>query len=139
MTVWHLQHDHAGDDILEVPLGWMFSAVVSDYDMISKIRARQSTRNRLSIPRYYLTKGRGVRVRAGSVPPKTVPHQPPTPFTKGSCKSYLSTPRDAGEPSKRVYLPRLPPARHDRGDQMGACAHTVARRPSRSDAKRIRR
>ena len=38
MTVWHLQHDHAGDDILEVPLGWTFGAVVSDCDMISKIR-----------------------------------------------------------------------------------------------------
>ena len=79
MTVWHLQHHHAGDDMLEVPLGWTFGAIVSDCDMISKIRARQSTRNRLSIPRYYLTKGRGVRVRAGSVPPKTVPRQPPTP------------------------------------------------------------
>ena len=58
MTVWHLQHHHAGDDMLEVPLGWTFGAVVSDCDMISKIRARQSERNRLSIPRYYLTEGR---------------------------------------------------------------------------------
>ena len=48
MTVWHLQHHHAGDDMLEVPLGWTFGAVVSDYDMISKIRARQSVRNQLS-------------------------------------------------------------------------------------------
>ena len=68
MTVWHLQHHHAGDDMLEVPLGWTFGAVVSDCDMISKIRARQYTRNRLSIPRYYLTKDRGVRVRPASVP-----------------------------------------------------------------------
>ena len=22
MTVWHLQHHHAGDDMLEVPLHW---------------------------------------------------------------------------------------------------------------------
>ena len=58
MTVWHLQHDHAGDDMLEVPLGWTFSAVVNDCDMNSKIRARHDTRNRLSIPRYYLTEGR---------------------------------------------------------------------------------
>ena len=79
MTVWHLQHHHAGDDILEVPLGWMFGAVVSDCDMISKIRARQSVRNRLSVLRYYLTDGRGVRVQAGSGRPKAVPRQPPTP------------------------------------------------------------
>ena len=65
MTVWHLQHHHTGDDVLEVPLGWTFGAVVSDCDMISKIGARHSVRNRLSIPRYYLTDGRGVRVRAG--------------------------------------------------------------------------
>ena len=79
MTVWHLQHHHAGDDMLEVPLGWTFGAVVSDCDMISKIRARLPVRNRLSIPRYYLTDGRGVRVRAGSGRPKTVSRQPPTP------------------------------------------------------------
>ena len=36
MTVWHLQHHHAGDDMLEVPLGWTFGAIVSDCDMISK-------------------------------------------------------------------------------------------------------
>ena len=47
--------------------------IVSDCDMISRIRARQYTRNRLSIsPRYYLTKGRGVRVRAVSGRPKTI-------------------------------------------------------------------
>ena len=50
MTVWHLQHHHAGDDILEVPLGWTFGAVVSDCDMISKIRARYATRNRSAMP-----------------------------------------------------------------------------------------
>ena len=36
MTVWHLQHHHTGDDMLEVPLGWTFGAVVSDCDMIFK-------------------------------------------------------------------------------------------------------
>ena len=46
MTVWHLQHDHAGDDVLEVLLGWTFSAAVSDCDTNSKIRARCATRNR---------------------------------------------------------------------------------------------
>ena len=60
--------------VLEVPLGWTFGAVVSDCDMISKIRARQSTRNRLSVLRYYLTDGRGVRVRAGSGRQKAVRH-----------------------------------------------------------------
>ena len=31
---------------LEVPLGWTFGAIVNDYDINSKIRTRQSTRNR---------------------------------------------------------------------------------------------
>ena len=44
--VWHFQHRHAGDDKLELPLGCMFGAIVSDYDIKSKIRARWSTRNR---------------------------------------------------------------------------------------------
>ena len=44
--VWHCQHRHVGDDKLELPLGWMSSAVASDQDLISKIRARQSVRNR---------------------------------------------------------------------------------------------
>ena len=43
--VWHHQHRCAGDDVLELPLGWMSGAIVSDYDLISKIRARWSTRN----------------------------------------------------------------------------------------------
>ena len=60
MTVWHLQHHqhHAGDDMLEVPLGWTFGAIVNDCDTNSKIRGRHLMRNRLSIPRYYLTEGR---------------------------------------------------------------------------------
>ena len=57
MTVWHLQHDHAGDDVLEVLLGWTFSAAVSDYDTNSKIRARQSTRNRHAQPVVSAAKG----------------------------------------------------------------------------------
>ena len=57
MTVWHLQHHHAGDDMLEVPLGWTFGAVVSDCDMISKIRARQCTRNRHAQPVVSAAKG----------------------------------------------------------------------------------
>ena len=44
--VWHHQHRCAGDDVLELPLGWMSGAIVSDHDMISKIRARLSLRNR---------------------------------------------------------------------------------------------
>ena len=44
--VWHLQHRRAGDAMVEVPLRWMSGAIVSDYDMISKIRARHDTRNR---------------------------------------------------------------------------------------------
>ena len=44
--VWHHQHRCAGDDVLELPLGWMSGAIVSDYDLISKIRARQCLRNR---------------------------------------------------------------------------------------------
>ena len=45
MTVWHLQHHHAGDDMLEVPLGWTFGAIVNDCDTNSKIRARCPMRN----------------------------------------------------------------------------------------------
>ena len=44
--VWHFQHAYAGDDELELPLEWMPGAIVSDQDVISKIRARWSTRNR---------------------------------------------------------------------------------------------
>ena len=44
--VWHFQHAYAGDDELELPLEWMPGAIVNDYDLISKIRARWSTRNR---------------------------------------------------------------------------------------------
>ena len=44
---WHLNDGDAGRGVLElVPLGWMFDAIVSDYDLISKIQARQSVRNR---------------------------------------------------------------------------------------------
>ena len=57
MTVWHLQHHHAGDDMLEVPLGWTFGAIVNDCDMISKIRARQYTRNRHAQPVVSAAKG----------------------------------------------------------------------------------
>ena len=35
--VSHFQHRCAGDDVLELPLGWMSGAIVNDYDMISKI------------------------------------------------------------------------------------------------------
>ena len=44
--VSHFQHRCAGDDELELPLEWMSGAIVNDYDLISKIRARQSVRNR---------------------------------------------------------------------------------------------
>ena len=44
--VWHHQHRCAGDDVLELPLGWMSGAIVNDYDIISKIRARLPVRNR---------------------------------------------------------------------------------------------
>ena len=44
--VWHHQHRCAGDDVLELPLGWMSGAIASDQDLISKIRARHGTRNR---------------------------------------------------------------------------------------------
>ena len=29
--VWHLQQRYAGDDVLELPLGWMSGAIVSLY------------------------------------------------------------------------------------------------------------
>ena len=35
--VWHHQHRCAGDDVLELPLGWMSGAIASDQDLISKI------------------------------------------------------------------------------------------------------
>ena len=57
MTVWHLQHHHAGDDMLEVPLGWTFGAIVNDCDTNSKIRARQYTRNRHAQPVVSAAKG----------------------------------------------------------------------------------
>ena len=44
--VWHFQHAYAGDDELELPLEWISGTIVNDYDLISKIRARLSTRNR---------------------------------------------------------------------------------------------
>ena len=34
--VWHFQHAYAGDDELELPLGWMSGAIVNDYDMITQ-------------------------------------------------------------------------------------------------------
>ena len=43
---WCLHGADAGRGVLEVPPGWMSDAIVSDQDMISKIRARQSVRNR---------------------------------------------------------------------------------------------
>ena len=39
----------AGRGVLEVPLGWTSGAVVSDHDVISKIRARQTTRNEAAV------------------------------------------------------------------------------------------
>ena len=57
MTVWHLQHHHAGDDMLEVPLGWTFGAIVNDCDTNSKIRARHDTRNRHAQPVVTAAKG----------------------------------------------------------------------------------
>ena len=44
--VSHFQHRCAGDDELELPLGWMSGAIVSDHDTISKIRPRLTVRNR---------------------------------------------------------------------------------------------
>ena len=73
-----------------VDVRW-YGAVVSDCDMISKIRARQSTRNRLSVLRYHLTDGRGVRVRAGSGRQKTVPrHDRPPRLRIGYCPYVLT-------------------------------------------------
>ena len=43
--VWRHQHRCAGDDVLELPLGWMSGAIVSDQDVISKIRAHCGMRN----------------------------------------------------------------------------------------------
>ena len=43
--VWHFQHAYAGDDELELPLEWMSGAIVSDQDVISKIRARAAARS----------------------------------------------------------------------------------------------
>ena len=40
-----LQHDLAVRGVLELVQGWTFGAIVNDYDMISKIRARLTTRN----------------------------------------------------------------------------------------------
>ena len=79
MTVWHLQHHHAGDDMLEVPLGWTFGAVVSDCDMISKIRARQCTRNRHAQPVVSAAKA-GAHFRSmRKCFPIFYPYHPPTP------------------------------------------------------------
>ena len=43
--VSHFQHRCAGDDELELPLEWMSGAIVSDQDVISKIRAHCGMRN----------------------------------------------------------------------------------------------
>ena len=43
---WCLHGADAGRGVLEVPPGWTSDAIVSDHDMISKIRARHGTRNR---------------------------------------------------------------------------------------------
>ena len=43
---WCLHGADAGRGVLEVPLGWTSGAIVSEHDMISKIRARHGTRNR---------------------------------------------------------------------------------------------
>ena len=50
--VWHHQHGCAGDDVLELPLEWMSGAIVSDYDINSKIRAHCPMRNRHGYNRY---------------------------------------------------------------------------------------
>ena len=60
--LWHLQHDHAGERRrrtggAQVLLGWTISAVVSDCDTNSKIRARQCTRNRHAQPVVSAAKG----------------------------------------------------------------------------------
>ena len=31
VLVWHIQQRYAGDDVLELPLGWMSGAIVSLY------------------------------------------------------------------------------------------------------------
>ena len=63
-------------------VGWTSGATVSDYDINSKIRARQSTRNRRGYNRYNGTDGIGRSARPASVLPKTVPRQPPRPFNQ---------------------------------------------------------
>ena len=79
MTVWHLQHHHAGDDMLEVPLGWTFGAIVNDCDTNSKIRARCPMRNEQGY-NFHLWRTSIADVQASiRGPPKTVPRQPPTP------------------------------------------------------------
>ena len=41
--VWHFQQRYAGDDVLELPLGWMSGAIViaSDYDIITNSKIRR--------------------------------------------------------------------------------------------------
>ena len=68
--VWHLQHRRAGDDLVEVPLGWMSGAIVSDHGMISKIRARCPMRNR---ELYNSLTGRSAIALVGTGPPDRHP------------------------------------------------------------------
>ena len=68
---WCLHGADAGDDELELPLGWMSGAIVNDYDMISKIRARQSVRNR------ELYTGQWADTRSSRVREQQVFHQNP--------------------------------------------------------------
>ncbi len=54
---------------LEVPLGWTSGAIVSDYDTISKIRARHEMRNR------ELSMGQPTHSRVGAVREQQVGRQ----------------------------------------------------------------
>ena len=58
---------------------------------------------------------------------------------KGRYKSYISAALDGREPSKRVYLPRLPPSPHDRADHMGRFCTVCRISPTRASAKHIKR
>ena len=89
MTVWHLQHHHAGDDMLEVPLGWTFGAIVSDCDTNSKIRARYPTRNRHAQPVVSAAKALAV-ARALSLFPHFLPVPPAHPSV-GIFLIYVNT------------------------------------------------
>ena len=78
----HPSSAFGGDAVVEVLLGGcaVRAATVRDYDINSKIRARQSTRNHHGYNRYSVTHGIGRSARAASGPALSFrPRDPPTP------------------------------------------------------------